>query len=141
MKGTHVLPLSVYARNFAALVVLMVLTVAAARFDVGDHIFTEGSAAATFLNNAIAMGIAVTKATLVILFFMGVKYTTRLVQMWAIAGFAWALLLMITYGDYSTRKPVEGWAPSNEVILGVKQFPGPVNKDFKPIEGEATEGH
>lgn len=140
MKGTHVLPLSLYARNFAALVVLMVLTIAAAQFDVGDHLFSQGSAAATFTNNAIAMGIAVAKATLVILFFMGVKYTTRLVQMWAIAGFVWALLLLITYGDYSTRTPVEGWTPSNEVILGVKKFPGPVNSDFKPIEGE-IEGH
>lgn len=129
MKGTHVLPISLYVKNFVALVVLMVLTIAVAQVDLG-----------TFVNNMIAMGIAVTKAVLVILFFMGVKYNTKLVQIWVYAGFVWMFLLMITYGDYSTRHPVQGWTPSRETILGVKEFPAPVNEDFKvaPIpEGAA----
>jgi len=129
MKGTHTLPISLYAKNFVALFVLMVATIVVAQIDLG-----------TFTNNIIAMGIAVTKATLVILFFMGVKYTTRLVQIWAMAGFVWMLLMMITYGDYLTRQPVEGWTPSRETIIGVKQYPGPINSDFIAPKGE-VEGH
>lgn len=129
MKGTHILPISLYLKNFAALFVLMVLTIAVAQIDLG-----------TMANNLIAMGIATTKAVLVIMFFMGVKYTSKLVQIWAIAGFVWMLLMMITYGDYLTRKPVEGWTPSRETIIGVKQYPGPINSDFVAPEGEVG-GH
>ena len=139
MKGTHVLPVSTCVRNFVALIVLMVLTIVAAEVDFGGHVFGMGTAGATLMNNMVAMAIAVSKAMLVILFFMGVKYNTRLVQVWVCAGFVWMLLLMITYGDYSTRHPVEGWTPSRETILGVKEFPAPINEDFKiPPE---SEGH
>ena len=55
------------------------------------------------LNNLIAMGIALTKATLVVLFFMQVKYGTRLIWLWAGLGFIWFLMLFITLQDYLSR--------------------------------------
>jgi len=55
-------------------------------------------------NPVVALTIAVTKATLVILFFMHVRYSTRLTQVIVCAGFFW-LLIMITLSlsDYLTR--------------------------------------
>ena len=55
-------------------------------------------------NPVIAMAIACTKATLVILFFMHVRYSSRLTKLTVAAGFFW-LLIMITLSlsDYLTR--------------------------------------
>ena len=55
-------------------------------------------------NPVIALAIACTKATLVILFFMHVRYSSRLTKLTVVAGFFW-LLIMITMSlsDYLTR--------------------------------------
>jgi len=87
----HVQPVSTYFAVYIALVVLLVLTVGAAFVHFGP------------LNNAIALGIAVLKAVLVILFFMGIKYSSRLTWVWACAGFAFLIILLMTVGDYITR--------------------------------------
>jgi cytochrome c oxidase subunit IV len=53
---------------------------------------------------AIALTIATIKATLVILFFMHVKYSSRLTWVVVIAGFFWLLILLIgTMNDYALR--------------------------------------
>ena len=57
----------------------------------------------------MALAVAVTKALLVILFFMHVKYNTRLTWLVVIGGFFWlGILLVMTLGDYLTR----GWVGS-----------------------------
>ncbi|HZO87632.1 MAG TPA: cytochrome C oxidase subunit IV family protein [Chthonomonadaceae bacterium] len=86
-----------YASVYAALLVLLVLTVVAANFNFG-----------TF-NIVVALIIGVTKAVLVILYFMGVKFGTRLIWLWASIGFVWFVLLFLTLGDYITRGSVIGW--------------------------------
>lgn len=99
---THVLPLPVYLKVYLALLVLLVLTVGAAYLP-GHH---------TLLNNIIALSIAVVKAVLVILYFMHVRFSTRLTWLWASAGFFWLVIMFIlTLGDYFTRhwEPVVGW--------------------------------
>ncbi len=55
-------------------------------------------------NPVIALAIACTKATLVILFFMHVRYSSKLTKLTVVAGFFW-LLIMITLSlsDYLTR--------------------------------------
>ena len=64
-------------------------------------------------NPIVAMLIAVTKATLVVLFFMHVRYQGRLTFVFAIAGFCWlADLLLLIASDYLTR----GWLPSPGAI-------------------------
>lgn len=60
------------------------------------------------LNNLVALAIAVTKATLVVLFFMQVKYGTRLTWIWTALGFIWLLILFGTVGDYISRE----WLPA-----------------------------
>jgi cytochrome c oxidase subunit IV len=95
----HITPPSVYLITFVALIVLMAATVAVSFLDLGP------------LNNFVAMAIAVTKAVLVVLFFMQVKYGTRLTWLWAALGFIWFLLLFGILSDYVSRGwvRVEGW--------------------------------
>jgi cytochrome c oxidase subunit IV len=96
MSG-HVAPKSMYYRVFAALMVGTALTVLVAFYDLGP------------LNNVLMLGIAMTKALLVILFFMHVRWATRLTWVVAASGFVWLLILFgITMTDYLTRGWVEG---------------------------------
>ncbi|MPY91205.1 MAG: hypothetical protein GEU99_25250 [Luteitalea sp.] len=90
--SAHIVPVRVYLIIFGALLVLTVVTVAAAGVELG------------WLNTPVALGIAVSKATLVVLFFMHVKYSTRLVKLTAFAGFFWlAIMITLTLSDYLTR--------------------------------------
>lgn len=95
----HITPPSVYLATFGALLVLMVLTVVVSYWNLG------------FLNNIIAMAIAGTKATLVVLFFMQVRYGTKLTWLWAALGFIWLILMFTIVTDYFTREwiPLHGW--------------------------------
>jgi cytochrome c oxidase subunit 4 len=89
----HIVSVRVYATIFLVLLVGTALTVWAAFLD-----FPYG------LNTIIAMTIAVTKATFVVLYFMHVRYSARLV--WVIVGSAllWmAILFAFTFADYLTR--------------------------------------
>jgi cytochrome c oxidase subunit 4 len=90
----HVLPKRIYYTIFAILMFCTYLTVKMAFFDLGA------------LNVVAALAIAVFKAALVVLFFMHVKYSTRLT--WAVVAgsvFWLAILLALTMSDYLTR----GW--------------------------------
>ena len=92
----HTTPRKIYYAVFAALLVLTYLTVAVSRIDLGK------------LNTIVALTIAVSKATLVVLFFMHVRYSTRLTKLVVVGGFVWlALLFAFTLGDFFTR----GWIP------------------------------
>src|SRR5260221_9938142 len=96
MSG-HVAPESMYYAVFAALIVGTALTVGVAFVDLGA------------LNNVLMLGIACTKALLVVLFFMHVRWGTRLTWVIAASGFVWLLILFgITMTDYLTRGWVEG---------------------------------
>ena len=96
MSG-HVAPKSMYYAVFAALIVGTALTVGVAFVDLGA------------LNNVLMLGIACTKALLVVLFFMHVRWGTRLTWVIAASGFVWLLILFrITMTDYLTRGWVEG---------------------------------
>jgi len=89
----HIVSVRVYITIFLVLLVGTALTVWAAFVD-----FPYG------LNTIIAMTIAVTKATFVVLYFMHVRYSARLV--WVIVGSAlfWmAILFAFTFADYFTR--------------------------------------
>lgn len=55
-------------------------------------------------NSLVAMAIAITKASLVILYFMHVKYSPKLTKLVVVASVFWlAILLIMTMGDYMTR--------------------------------------
>jgi cytochrome c oxidase subunit 4 len=91
--STHHGPsLVVYFLIFGALLVLTAATVYAAFVDMG------------VFSNIVMLGIAVTKGTLVVLYFMHVRYGPRLVWVLSAGGFAWlAILVGFTLADYLTR--------------------------------------
>lgn len=92
--GVHVSPLSTYFTIFGALMVLSAITVGAAFVNLGS------------LNPIVALAIAGLKATLVILFFMHVKYSSRLTKLTVVLSlFFVAILFAETLMDYATR----GW--------------------------------
>ncbi len=89
---SEAVPLKIYYRVFAALMVLTALTVGVAFVDMG------------VMNTYVAVAIAVVKATMVLLFFMHVKYSSRLIWLFASAGFVWLLIMFaFTMSDYIGR--------------------------------------
>ena len=94
MSSAHVTPVKVYVTIFALLLAFTFTTVFVAAYDFG------------FLNTAVALAIACTKASLVIWFFMGVRYNTSLTKVAVASGFVWLLILFgIGMSDYLSR----GW--------------------------------
>lgn len=90
----HIVTRKLYFIIFGALMVLTVITVIAANFDFGR------------MNDIIAMTIAVSKAMLVLLFFMHVRYSSRLIWVVVAGSFFWlGIMLVLTLSDYSSR----GW--------------------------------
>jgi len=56
-------------------------------------------------NNVVALVIAFSKMSLVLLFFMHVKYEKPLVWVFVAGGFIWLMILLgYALGDYLTRK-------------------------------------
>ena len=101
----HILPLSLYLRIFFALLVLTGITVTVAFLDLGP------------MNTFVAISIAVVKALLVILYFMHVRYASRLTWLFAGAGFFWLILLLgLMMTDFLSR----GWVrPTGAVPPGL----------------------
>jgi caa(3)-type oxidase subunit IV len=95
-------------KNFVILGVLMGATILAFRVDFGHIIsgflpFPDKDVAGSYINNIIAVTIAVIKAYCVVNIFMGVKYAGPITKMWAWAGFVWFPMMLIIFGDYTTR--------------------------------------
>jgi cytochrome c oxidase subunit 4 len=91
MSG-HIASKRLYVVIFVALMALTAGTVAVTYVDLGGA------------NLLVAMGIAITKALLVVLFFMGVRWSNRLVHVTVASGFVFlAILFAFTLGDYLTR--------------------------------------
>ena len=92
MSAHHVVPLRVYLAIFVALLVLTGVTVWIAGIDLGP------------LNSVVALSIATLKALLVVLYFMHVRYSSRLTWVFVIGGLFWLVLLIGgTMHDYLTR--------------------------------------
>jgi cytochrome c oxidase subunit 4 len=92
MSIEHIVPIRVYLIIFLALLIGTAVTTAVAYLDLGPF-------------NVVAMLlIAFTKATLVMLYFMHVRFTSRLTQLAAASGFAWLVIMIgLTLSDVLTR--------------------------------------
>ena len=96
----HVVSPKLYLAVIAALFVLTGVTVWVAFQQVGPE---NGP-----WNDVVALTIAVTKATLVVLFFMHVKYSPPMVKLTVVAAVLWLLfLLLITFADPYSRDWIE----------------------------------
>ncbi len=88
----HIVPKRVYFLVFFALIVMTWVTAYVSTVDLGR------------MNIFVALSIAIFKASLVILFFMHVKYGTKLTKMIVLAGLYWLILvLFIAMLDLWTR--------------------------------------
>ncbi len=115
MSG-HTASIKPYLAVFSALMVLTVLTVAAAFQDFGAG------------NGAIAVTIAVIKAVLVVLIFMHVRGSGKLIAMAAGAGFLWLLIMFgLTMGEVGGRRD--------------HQFPGPLQGPHASSESKPAIPH
>jgi cytochrome c oxidase subunit IV len=96
----HLVPRRIYYGVYGALLALTLLTVGVAYLDLGP------------MNVVAALGIAIGKALLVMLFFMHLRSSSHLTWIVAGAGVIWlAHLLIFTLSDYLTRDwlVVPGW--------------------------------
>ena len=96
---SHIAPKSMYYAIFGTLMVLTAVTVFAAFTDLG------------IMNFPVAISIAITKATLVVLFFMHAKYSSRLTKLFVGMSFFFLIIMFsLTLTDYMSR--------------GLKTYPG-----------------
>src|SRR4051812_9293074 len=119
----HISPKSTYYAVFGALLLGTALTVAAAFVDFPAQ-----------MNFPIALAIAITKATLVILFFMHVKYGSQLTKLIVgVAFFFLGIMLTLTFSDYLSR----GWftAPRGSTSPGsITSLTGPLTTGARSLE-------
>ena len=103
----HVVPLKTYYIIFGLLMVFLLITVLAAEFDFGERVGPNFA----WMNIIVALIIAVVKATLIVMYFMHVKFSSRLVALFSVSAYFFvAIMFMLTYADYLTRDwmPVAG---------------------------------
>jgi len=94
MNSPHVVSIKLYATIFGALLLLTMATAGVAFIDLGGE-----------LNSIVALTIALCKTLLVVLFFMHVRYSSRLTWIFAGAGLFWLLILMsLTLSEVLTRE-------------------------------------
>jgi|SRR5579871_1699262 len=92
----HIVTKKQYGVIFLILMILTLTTTWASYFDLGK------------LNVVVALVIATIKASLVVLFFMHVFWSSKLNKLVVVSGVAWlALLLWLTLTDIFSR----GWLP------------------------------
>jgi cytochrome c oxidase subunit IV len=88
----HIVSPRIYILVGATLLVFTGITVLASFFDMGPW------------NPIVALFIACVKATIVVLFFMHVKYSSRLTKLTVFGGlFTFLVLIGMTLADYFTR--------------------------------------
>jgi cytochrome c oxidase subunit IV len=93
---SHIASVKSYVGIFLTLMVLTTITVLVAYVNLGEF------------NKIVALGIASVKATLVILYFMHVKYSSRLTKLVVVSGFFFLFILLgLTMADYASRE----WLP------------------------------
>ena len=94
LGGHHVVPKRIYFAVFFTLIVMTWVTAFVSTLDLGRW------------NIFVALAIAIFKASLVVLFFMHIWYSTRLTKMIIMSSIFWLLLLLfLTMADIWTR----GW--------------------------------
>ena len=94
MSQHHILSVRAYLLVFAALLALLLVTIGAAYLELGR------------LGLLVALAIASTKAVLIMLYFMHLRFSNRLTWVFAGAAFLWlGILLALSLTDYLSR----GW--------------------------------
>jgi cytochrome c oxidase subunit 4 len=91
-EHTHIDSVGTYVKILVALLVATGLTSWVANIDLGPF------------STVVALGIATAKMTLVALFFMHIRHSTKLTKLVVVGGLLWlAILLLLTMTDFATR--------------------------------------
>jgi len=92
----HVVSPMSYVGVFLALLALTATTTFVAFIDLGPW------------NTVVALVIAFIKATLVVLIFMHIRWSSRMMRLVIVGGLFWLVILMgLTFSDFASR----GWLP------------------------------
>ena len=114
----HLAPRTYYV-VFGVLMVLLILTWAAARVDLGP------------LNIPIALAIAAAKTAVIMIYFMHLKFMTPLVRLFAVAGFVWlGIGALLTAPDYLAR----GWFSGRTAGEGTNYMAPAIDRVFPGAE-------
>jgi cytochrome c oxidase subunit 4 len=98
MKSEPIISLRTYVLVWAGLLVLTLTTTGVAFIDLGGQ-----------WNTFTAVAIAVVKTVLVVVYFMHLRYSSRLTWVFAGAGFFWLVILItLTMSDVLTRSWLSG---------------------------------
>ena len=90
--STHIDSVGTYVKVLVALLVATGVTTAVSRVDLGPF------------STVVALAIACGKMLLVALFFMHIRYSTKLTRLVVTGGLLWlAILLLLTMTDYLSR--------------------------------------
>jgi len=101
-QENHIVSPMIYLAILGALLVGTGLTVWASFIDLGEWHIAPGLT--VFWNPVVALAIACSKAILVVLFFMHVKYSTKLTKLTVTSGFfVFLALIGMTLTDYFSR--------------------------------------
>ena len=91
-EHTHIDSVGTYVKVLLALLVATGLTSWVANIDLGPF------------STIVALGIATAKMTLVALYFMHIRHSTKLTKLVVLGGLLWlAILLLLTMTDFATR--------------------------------------
>ena len=105
----HIVPKRTYFAIFISLLALTALTTGMAYVNLGQW------------NTIVALVIACCKATLVVLFFMHLRWSPRMMRVVLLSAILWlAILISLTTTDFFSRDwiPIpEGWGESSQLRL------------------------
>lgn len=106
----HVLPISVYLGVFGTLMVLTAITVGVSFFDFGSF------------NTVIALLVATTKASMVALYFMHLRYDNKFNLIVLLSGLLFLVIFLVpTLTDVTTRgdiDPINNTGPNRTAPAG-----------------------
>ena len=107
--------LRTYLAIYAALMILLIITVAAAFIPWTGILPASVHHWAVTLAVGVALLIAVAKGLLILLYFMHVRFSARMVYAFAGAGFLWlGIMFTLVLSDYVTRNHPAGANPKGE---------------------------
>ena len=97
-NSNHVVPVRTYIFVFLGLLILLALTITASYINLGPPWETIAT-----------LTIAVAKASLILAYFMHLRYSSRLIWIFGGLGFFWwfVIMFLITMGDYWARNSIE----------------------------------
>jgi cytochrome c oxidase subunit 4 len=122
----HIVSKKIYFVIFAVLMVGTILTYLVALRDMDSILFTGA-------NTVIALTIAFAKATCVVLFFMHVKYSSKLIMVYVLSGIFWlGVMFLLTMTDFTTRPVVTTGPPSQTAPAAAPEKAGGEGEHGKP---------